>query len=367
MRTLLSFVVLAGCVPSEERPLQWTGRVDGLESPDGPPAPPLTLTGLPGTLYADSDWEVHVEGAYFMETVYLLESTGGVGEGACHPLLGGECLDVLAPVRMAATGYGMADGTVRMPYTTRTLGEVCLQAVALRGPDGAATQLSGADCITVLDPSAIQPSCQAWYDAGFRESGRYTIAPDGADAPFDVECDQENNGGGWARFWWHTPGAELAGDDMLAEDVASCDPDSPTCYAVIPDPGATDFRVLTEFDGYAIWDLTADVGTAERFRGAFFDRTIAPFREAAGAWDPIEYGGDLDWNACNSGCDSFWYDSVDGVVGFNLDDDGHWGYTAFGAGGDAPDYAGYRGVDGLTGGVSDRHVSEDQGLWLWYR
>ena len=43
-------------------------------------------------------------------------------------------------------------------------------------------------------------SCKETLDQGFTESGVYTIDPDDGYGPFEVYCDMETAGGGWAVF-----------------------------------------------------------------------------------------------------------------------------------------------------------------------
>lgn len=332
-----------------------------------PPAPPLVLSGLSGGLALGAHWEVEVDGAYFNEEILLLESSGGEGAGPCPPRLGGECLDVARPVQIASTGRGDATRTALIPYTADQTGQLCLQAVAIRGTRGQASQVSNVVCVEVYDPNASQASCGAWADAGATASGTYLLLPPGAALPFEVECDLTDNGGRWTRFWWHTPGTPFDGTDALGDTLSACDVAGATCYARLPDTTATQLRVETERGEYGIWNINDASTTAARFRGAFFNGTTAAFTTSSGGgWNPVEENAS-PWSSCGGSCTTFWYDTrPSGIRSFNLDEDGHWGQTAFAAGTDEPE-ASPVGVDGLTATAVDRHVSPNNGLWLWYR
>lgn len=362
---LLPLLLLAACADDEIIPLSTPSLpVDAA----GPAAPPLVLSGVSGALLMGTHWEVEVDGAYFMEEILLLESTGGEGAGPCPTKLGGRCLDVLRPVQIASSGFGDTTRTALIPYTADMTGELCLQAVAIRGTRGQATQLSNVICIDVIDPNSVQPSCADWADAGATTSGTYLIQPAGAPSPYEVECDLTDNGGRWTRFWWHTPGAAFSGTDALGQTLSACDVAGATCYARIPDTTATQLRVQNERGEYAIWNIHDGSTTAARFRGAFFNGTTASFSTSSGgAWNAIDENAN-PWSNCGGSCVNFWYDTrPSGYRSFNLDEDGHWGQTAFGAGTDEPTEGTGPGVDGLTATTADRHVSTANGLWLWYR
>ena len=62
--------------------------------------------------------------------------------------------------------------------------------------------------ITVITIACIQPSCLAWFNAGFTIDGTYSIDPDGAGvvAPFNAYCDMSFDGGGWTLVAQATEG-----------------------------------------------------------------------------------------------------------------------------------------------------------------
>ena len=127
-------------VPSADGSVLYIVDQDGvlyaISTGEAPPALDLTtgilIRGLPADLT--------VQAANAGESVHFLYSLNGIGNGPCPPILGGLCLDILAPVRNS--GSAQADGTgkavlrVQVP-STAPMTDVHLQAVARRGANGA--------------------------------------------------------------------------------------------------------------------------------------------------------------------------------------------------------------------------------------
>ena len=75
------------------------------------------------------------------------------------------------------------------------------------------------DCTDGSSQACAALDCAALLDAGATTDGVYWIAPDGAD-PFEVYCDMQTAGGGWALVWKQHGGArggELSTASMLTE------------------------------------------------------------------------------------------------------------------------------------------------------
>jgi len=82
-----------------------------------------------------------VEGAEAGESVQILVSTTGLGDGPCPDQIGGLCLDLLAPVRSLGAAIAGLDGTAvlerTIPDQVNPGGLAQSQAVAVRGDGGA--------------------------------------------------------------------------------------------------------------------------------------------------------------------------------------------------------------------------------------
>lgn len=148
---------------------------------------------------------LQVFGAAPGETVWFVASRAGEGDGPCPDILGGSCLDILAPIRVlgqqSASGAGMAELTITPPPGL-ALATISLQAVALRGPGAIDTVVSNPVGALVLPAGLGCPSdrvidcagaCNptAWVGDGYCDDG--TVRPWG-DA--DFLCDTHGWDGG---------------------------------------------------------------------------------------------------------------------------------------------------------------------------
>jgi len=91
--------------------------------------------------------------AQFQESVVFLASARGLGAGACPPILGGLCVDLLAPVMNLGSALADPTGAATLQLTVppgAPLITMHFQAVIRRGPGGAASVKSGAVSAPVL-------------------------------------------------------------------------------------------------------------------------------------------------------------------------------------------------------------------------
>ncbi|PPK95592.1 fibrinogen beta/gamma subunit family protein [Nonlabens xylanidelens] len=83
----------------------------------------------------------------------------------------------------------------------------------------------GASCSASTTVTNVFESCLAYYNAGARTDGVYTIDPDGAGSnpSYDCYCDMTNDGGGWTLVFAHnTAGGYFSNDSEANEfNVAS--------------------------------------------------------------------------------------------------------------------------------------------------
>lgn len=114
------------------------GAVYAISTGAAPPA--LNLTA--GVLIRGLTSDLTVQAAGSGETVHYLYSLQGTGSGPCPPPLGGLCLDLLDPVRVAGSAAADASGKAVLRVTvpaTAPLVDVHLQAVAPRGAGGSSS------------------------------------------------------------------------------------------------------------------------------------------------------------------------------------------------------------------------------------
>lgn len=188
------------------------------------------------------------------------------------------------------------------------------------------------------------------------QTGIYEIDPDGTQAnpAFSVWCDMDTDGGGWTRWWWFHADRNVDWrrvTDMLGAELGDCDPNADSCFARIPDANASELRASDGTD-WASWEFQRNNSTSSRAYDAFVNRTPSDFvlDSYTDAWNPTRqssnsntltdpYECDADRDIPSDGrCRNFWYADMRGPEGtlrsFNLDDDGGYGQTAFGAGAD---------------------------------
>jgi hypothetical protein len=110
------------------------------------------------------------------ERVSFAVGVGGVGAGPCPAPLGGQCLDIRAPIKMignAREAGGEAELTVTVPGSAVVGATVGFQSAAVRGPGGATSMLSNSIAVPVraavlgcIDPGALNYNPAASVDDG---------------------------------------------------------------------------------------------------------------------------------------------------------------------------------------------------------
>ena len=253
------------------------------------------------------------------------------------------------------------------------------------GVDSGGADGGGDGAVDDTGPAPIPADCGALHQADpAAPSGAYEIDPDGAGgaAPFVARCDMDTDGGGWTIFWWFEAGALSSRDwadvDVLGEALADCAVDASRCFARIP--AATPNSLLVVGDLYwGVWDFEAGNSTSDDALGAFVDgrRRDYALDRYGDAWNPVRQSDDdrsiPAHYACNStttytgdgrGCANFWYGSIERYTGFNLDDDGGYGQTAFAAG---SDNASSVGVDSFEIDAGAANNSTSRSLTLAWR
>lgn len=100
---------------------------------------PLLLT-LDGAVVPGQTARWTVSGAAPGETINGLFSLAGTGNGPCPPVLGGQCLGILAPVVLfdtdTADATGVAELQINVPANAPVGADLSVQAVAIRGAGG---------------------------------------------------------------------------------------------------------------------------------------------------------------------------------------------------------------------------------------
>jgi hypothetical protein len=213
---------------------------------------------------------------------------------------------------------------------------------------------TGTEPDTDVEPARVPTSClDALQQDPTLTNGIYTIDPDGegGNAAFDVRCNMDVDGGGWTQWWWFNQDTSVdwgSVGDVLGQELSVCDPAAGrSCFAHIPDAAAGEL-LATDGTDWAVWEFDASNSTSARAYNAFVNRQTSAYQldVYTDAWNPARQSTNRlpasfacdanDEIAADGGCRNFWYQDVAGSRGtvrsFNLDDDGGYGQTAFGAG-----------------------------------
>lgn len=220
-----------------------------LTAVDAAPPPAMGLSLSASALVPGAPFSLIVDGAIPGERVYLARGGPGVGAGPCLAAAGGACVNLTNPVSRLgsaiADGSGQARLTLNIPVVP-TGREMGFQAVVVRGPGGASSQLSNpvlrttgaaarplsavgpddlvitelmtrgsaSDWIELLNTGAAPVDLQGLQislgDGTSYLLDRPVIVDAGAYAVLGAERDAALNGGVW--FDATLPGLELAAD-----------------------------------------------------------------------------------------------------------------------------------------------------------
>ncbi len=122
----------------------------GAETASDATLPPPTHVSLSGPAFSavSAPFTLDLTGALPDEHVYLLAGPNP-GDGPCHRLIGGYCLDITRPISVLDTGTTDGSGNLTFDRTgVPWAGAVyCHQAVIIRGASGIATALSDVVCV----------------------------------------------------------------------------------------------------------------------------------------------------------------------------------------------------------------------------
>ncbi len=217
-------------------------------------------------------------------------------------------------------------------------------------------------------------NAQEIYDSGQTTDGFYWIQSPGMANKAQIWCDMTSGHssaggvGGWNRFWWYgtyeqtngSPASFPTGDCFGVADVSTATHTATSSFSRIPS-GVTPQWLMVKGNSpdvtlngtllrYVIWEFTnastPNAAKAAMQSGSARDNTANPGSD----WQPTyNQSGNSSWPYGDGTLDSFWYSDnwQNGRgKGFNLDDDGHYGNTAFSGG---RDHAGVLGVDFMSG------------------
>jgi len=167
-----------------------------------------------------------------------------------------------------------------------TGGEDTGLADTTEGSSAADSDSSGGDetesCADGSSAACAALDCVALLDAGITTDGVYWIAPDGAE-PFEVYCDQQTAGGGWALVWKQRGGAQGGELSTAALLTAAGNPEA----IVPPEQQLRTEKTAAAFDHYfsrpghewlersVLWDPDASVVRSLTLRLSFADDSLA--------------------------------------------------------------------------------------------
>lgn len=146
------------------------------------PGPTGLALSLENPIIAGGVMTLEVTGADPFETINIGFSPNGEGSGPCFSGLGGECLDIRSPASLLVTSQANGSGTLRVSLNVPATasGTPAFQAVVVRGPGGADTELSNPVSYPILPAGSSCPADETFDCQG-------DCYPD--DYPGDGYCD----------------------------------------------------------------------------------------------------------------------------------------------------------------------------------
>jgi hypothetical protein len=116
---------------------------EGLGLPPGDLALEIEGSLMPG------EWaSLEARGAQAYEQIYVVSTRSGVGDGLCHPRLGGGCLGLNSPILLAGSMWSDLEGDASLSVRVEEPvgSERCFQPIVLRGPGGSYTEIGAPAC-----------------------------------------------------------------------------------------------------------------------------------------------------------------------------------------------------------------------------
>ena len=232
-------------------------------------------------------------------------------------------------------------------------------------------------------------SAEQVRNAGSTIDGYYWIQSSGMASAHRIWCDMTDGDsgtsgvGGWNRFWWYgtyeqngaaAPGTFPTGDVFGTADISTITHTNTHGFGRIPS-GVTPSWLMVKAKNqtitangarlrYAIWEFDSGNTTAMRAKASMQSGTVADKDQNPYNNWTVSHDSSGNGNFPYGDFDSWWYgDHWQSSRGraFNLDDDNHYGNTAFAAG---YDHGGELGVDAFTGNDRNR---EDADLVLYWK
>jgi sugar lactone lactonase YvrE len=197
MRLTLALVALLACGPQPEALLTDDAPADAANAPR---RGGLLLSAAGAPTWGEA-LSLHVSGAMPGEEVWVVYSLAGAGPGPCPGVVGGRCMDVLAPITVLGSAAAAGDGTASVPFPFPDSGpagaEVAVQAAVIRGAGGAASQLSDSlvlrpGFVETTPPDGAAPIPLLGWGSHTADGLEVDVISDGSDGlsdPSDVEID----------------------------------------------------------------------------------------------------------------------------------------------------------------------------------